>query len=339
VKLRRDRVSSFDQYPFSLPAVRNLHTLPLHPAVTFIIGENGSGKSTLLEAIAVAWGFNPEGGTKNFSFHTRSSHSSLHEYLTLIKGTRRPKDGFFLRAESFFNLATDIERMDAEPAPAPPIINSYGGRSLHEQSHGESFFALMINRFGGQGFYVLDEPEAALSPSRLLSMIARMHQLVQARSQFIIATHSPILMTYPNAWLYQITQEGLTRTEYQQTEHYIVAKRFLNDTNNNSRRFLALRRRSLFRIQVRILANDRDDQIGVKPSCRFANNSADSFLLFQILDFQSQRCGLIERPIECQSKIDQLLSDSSLHVITPKSRNSSELPYTHECTVAAGPAN
>jgi predicted ATPase len=238
VKLRRERISSFDQYPFSLPAVRNLHTLALHPAVTFIVGENGSGKSTLLEAIAVAWGFNPEGGTKNFQFQTRASHSPLHEYLLLVKGVKRPKDGFFLRAESFFNLGTDIERMDAEIADAPLIIDSYGGRSLHEQSHGESFFALMMNRFGGHGFYVLDEPEAALSPSRQLAMMARMHQLVQARSQFVIATHSPILMAYPNACLYQITSEGLTRIDYQQTEHYIVAKRFLTNTNAELQRLL-----------------------------------------------------------------------------------------------------
>lgn len=239
IKLRRERVPSFDQYPFSLPVVHDLHTLPLHPAVTFIVGENGSGKSTLLEALAVAWGFNPEGGTKNFKFQTRGSHSTLHEYLTLIKGIRRPRDGFFLRAESFFNLATDIERMDAEPAGAPLIIDSYGGRSLHEQSHGESFFSLMMNRFGGHGFYVLDEPEAALSPSRQLAMIARLHQLVQSRSQFVIATHSPILMAYPDAWLYQITPEGLTRIEYRQTEHYIVAKRFLNDPKAQLDRLLS----------------------------------------------------------------------------------------------------
>lgn len=239
VKLRRDRVPSFDRYPFSLPAVRNLQTLPLHPAVTFIVGENGSGKSTLLEAVAVAWGFNPEGGTKNFNFQTRASHSVLHQTLTLVKGIRRPRDGFFLRAESFFNLATDIERMDAEPAGGPPIIASYGGRSLHEQSHGESFFALMMNRFGGHGFYVLDEPEAALSPTRQLAMLARMHQLVQSRSQFLIATHSPILMAYPNAWLYQITPEGLSRVEYRQTEHYIVAKRFLNDPEGQLERLLS----------------------------------------------------------------------------------------------------
>jgi predicted ATPase len=230
VKLRRDKIASFDQYPFSLPIVRCLDTLELHPAVTFLVGENGSGKSTLLEAVAVAWGFNPEGGTKNFRFQTRGSHSALHEYLRLIKGARRPRDGFFLRAESFFNLATEIERLDEEPAPGPPIINAYGGRSLHEQSHGESFLALMMNRFGGQGFYVLDEPEAALSPSRQLAVLARLHDLVKAGSQFIIATHSPILMAYPSAWIYEISATELRRVSYEQTEHYVVTKRFLNDS-------------------------------------------------------------------------------------------------------------
>jgi predicted ATPase len=229
LKLRRDKVASFDFYPFSLPAIRHLNSLELHPTVTFIVGENGSGKSTLLEAIAVAAGFNAEGGTKNFRFQTRGSHSSLHEHLRLIKSARRPRDGFFLRAESFFNVATEIERLDDEPSFGPPIIDSYGGRSLHEQSHGESFFALMNNRFGGQGFYVLDEPEAALSPTRQLAMITRMHQLVRDRSQFVIATHSPILMAYPNAWIYQITAQGLERVALEDTEHYVVARRFLND--------------------------------------------------------------------------------------------------------------
>lgn len=238
VKLRRERIASLEQYPFSIPVIRNLHTLALHPAVTFLVGENGSGKSTLLEAIAVAWGFNPEGGTKNFRFRTRGSHSALHEYLTLVKSVPRPKDGFFLRAESFFNVATEIERLDEEPG-GPYIIDSYGGRSLHEQSHGESFFSLMMNRFGGHGFYVLDEPEAALSPTRQLAMVARMHQLVQSRSQFIIATHSPIIMAYPNAWLYQITSEGLGRVEYEQTEHFIVAKRFLNNPKGELNRLLS----------------------------------------------------------------------------------------------------
>jgi predicted ATPase len=228
VKLRRDRVPSFETYPFSLPAVKELGTLKLHPKVTFIIGENGSGKSTLLEAIATNWGFNPEGGTKNFNFDTRQSHSELHAFLTLGKSVKRAKDGFFLRAESFFNVATEIEKLDEGPG-GPPIINSYGIKSLHEQSHGESFFALMIKRFGGNGLYILDEPEAALSPSRQLAMLVRIHELVGMNSQFIIATHSPILMAYPDADLYQIEESGLVRTAYEETEHFLVSKAFLGN--------------------------------------------------------------------------------------------------------------
>jgi predicted ATPase len=227
VELRRDDVPSFDQYPFSLPAVRHLDRLELHPQVTFLVGENGSGKSTLLEAIAVAWGFNAEGGTKNFSFGTRASHSELDGYLRLSKGVRRPKDGFFLRAESFFNVASEIERLDAEPAPSPPVIDSYGGRSLHEQSHGESFLALLMNRFGGKGFYILDEPEAALSPQRQLAVLSRIHDLVVDESQFVIATHSPILMAYPNAKIYSLSVEGIREVGYYETEHYQVTQRFL----------------------------------------------------------------------------------------------------------------
>ena len=134
VTLLRDKVDTFHRFPFSLSAIRRFEYIDLHPKVTFIVGENGSGKSTLLEAIAVALGFNAEGGSKNFNFHTRQSHSDLHEYLRIAKGYKRPRDGFFLRAESYFNVATEIEHLDAEPAPEPPIIDSYGGRSLHEQS-------------------------------------------------------------------------------------------------------------------------------------------------------------------------------------------------------------
>jgi len=237
VKLRRDKIASFDPYPFSLPVVRNLDEVELHPSVTFFVGENGSGKSTLLEAVAVAWGFNPEGGTKNFRFQTRGSHSALHDYLRLVKSVQRARDGFFLRAESLFNVASEIEHLDEDPRGAR-IIDSYGGRSLHEQSHGESFFAVMMNRFGGHGFYVLDEPEAALSPSRQLAMIVRLHELVRKRSQFVIATHSPILMAYPNAWIYQISEHGLERVRLEDTEHYVVARRFLNDPQQQLARLL-----------------------------------------------------------------------------------------------------
>ncbi|MES2039637.1 MAG: AAA family ATPase [Pseudomonadota bacterium] len=226
VSLRRDIVESFDRYPFSLPAIKNFEYVDLHPKITYFVGENGSGKSTLLEAIAVSLGFNAEGGTKNFSFGTRRSHSVLDEYLRIAKGIRKPRDGFFLRAESFFNVATEIERLDEEPG-GPPIINSYGGISLHEQSHGESFLKLMTERFGGQGLYILDEPEAALSPQRQLAVLSRIHDLIEDNSQFIIATHSPILMAYPDACIYQCGKDGISEIAYEETEHYKVTRDFL----------------------------------------------------------------------------------------------------------------
>jgi predicted ATPase len=228
LSLRRDKVPAFTEYPYCLPVVRNLTKIEFHPNVTFIIGENGTGKSTLLEAIAVAWGFNAEGGSRNFRFATRASHSPLHEILALSKGLKRPRDGFFLRAESFFNVATNIEELDKAGGFGPPIIDSYGGRSLHEQSHGESFFALVTKRFGGNGLYLLDEPEAALSPSRQLALLARLHQLVQANSQFIIATHSPILMAYPRSTIFLLAERAITRVKYTDTEHYAVTREFLN---------------------------------------------------------------------------------------------------------------
>lgn len=227
MSLRRDRIDSFDRYPFCLPAVRALDQLDFHPKVTFFVGENGSGKSTLLEAIAVALGFNAEGGSKNFQFSTRRSHSELHGYLRIAKGFKRPRTGFFLRAESFFNVATEIENLDAEPGLGVPVINSYGGRSLHEQSHGESFLTLLTERFGGQGLYILDEPEAALSPQRQLAVLARLHDLVREGSQFVIATHSPLLMAYPDACIYQCSAEGLLSVAYEDTEHFRVTRDFL----------------------------------------------------------------------------------------------------------------
>ncbi|MGD9163084.1 MAG: AAA family ATPase [Desulfobacteraceae bacterium] len=229
LKLKREDVPSFDEYPFCLDAVRYLSSLRLHPAVTFIIGENGSGKSTLLEAMAVAWGFNPEGGTKNFSFGTYSSHSKLYEFIRLSKGFKRPKDGFFLRAESFYNVASEIHRLDEEPAFGPPIIDSYGGKSLHAQSHGESFMTLIMNRFGGKGLYILDEPEAALSPTRQMSLLSRVHELVVQKSQFIIATHSPIIMAYPDATIYHLGSDSIKKVNYEDTEHYAVTKDFLSN--------------------------------------------------------------------------------------------------------------
>jgi len=215
------------KYPFSLKAVKALESLELHPNVTFLVGENGSGKSTLLEALAVSYGFNPEGGTKNFNFSTEASHSELHKYIRLVKGIRRAKDGFFLRAESFYNVASSIDQMDREPYGGAPIIASYGGVSLHKQSHGEAFMTLMQERFSGNGVYILDEPEAALSPTRQMAMLTRIHDLVQKDAQFIIATHSPIIMSYPNAIIYNV-DDDFKEISYKDTEHHVVMRKFMN---------------------------------------------------------------------------------------------------------------
>ena len=153
-----------ESYLSRLPVVRQLRKsggIRLDSQVTFFVGENGVGKSTLIEALAVAVGFNPEGGTINFNFSTQDSHSELYQYLKIVRGGKRPRTGFFLRAESFYNVATEVDRL--EETPGPSLLASYGGVSLHHQSHGESFMALVENRFGGQGLYILDEPEAALS--------------------------------------------------------------------------------------------------------------------------------------------------------------------------------
>ena len=218
-------------YLAKLPVVTNLKKmdgLQFTSPVTFIVGENGVGKSTLIEGIAVAMGFNPEGGTVNFNFSTRESHSDLHEYLTVSRGYNRHKDGFFLRAESFYNVASNIDDMDSEPGGGAKVISNYGGISLHKQSHGESFMALVENRFMGNGLYILDEPEAALSPMRLMRLMYCMKELVEKNSQFIVSTHSPILMTFPGAEVLEITQEGIRSVDYRDTEHFMITKRFMD---------------------------------------------------------------------------------------------------------------
>ncbi|MGF6607274.1 putative ATPase [Paraburkholderia sp. WSM4175] len=220
VSLRDDLEFDFEAFPLSLPAVRELGTLEFHPDVTFFVGENGSGKSTVVEAIAVALGFGPEGGTKSVQFRTADTVSSLHAMLRLIKSFRKPSDSYFLRAESFYNVATYMDEVD--------YLKGYGGRSLHKVSHGESFMATISNKLRGNGLYIMDEPESALSPTRQLAALSAIHKLVQDESQFIIATHSPILLAYPRAKIYQFDSSGIYEIDYEDTEHYAITRDFLN---------------------------------------------------------------------------------------------------------------
>lgn len=220
-----------ESYLNALPVVKHLAKdgIDFHKQVTFFVGENGSGKSTLIEALAISQGFNPEGGTKNFHFSTENSHSELHDYLRVVRGAVYPRDGFFLRAESFYNVASNIDQMDREPGLGGPVIGSYGGVSLHKQSHGESFLALAENRFGGRGLYILDEPEAALSPRGIIRLMQRMDELLSLDSQFIISTHSPMLLAFPGAEVYQIRAEGIESVRFQDTDHYRTSVRFLQN--------------------------------------------------------------------------------------------------------------
>ena len=228
IELKRDEVESFSRYPFSIPAVRSLERLFFHRSVTFFVGENGSGKSTLMEAIAVSCGLNAEGGSRHFNFATRRSESALHERLRVVRGIRRPKTSYFLRAESFFNVASEIEKN-------PTAADSHGGVSLHEMSHGEAFLSLVKHRFWANGLYVLDEPEAALSPQRQLALLTAMHELVREGCQFIIATHSPILLAYPRARILHLSERGIVETAYEETEHFALTRDFLV----NRERYLA----------------------------------------------------------------------------------------------------
>jgi predicted ATPase len=222
VSLNKSEIKDMEQFPFNLPVVQSLDRLDISAAMTIFVGENGSGKSTLVEAIAQVAGFNAEGGTKNFNFATRPSESELHEHLRVGRGPSREVDGFFLRAESFYNVATQIEELG--------VTRSYGGKTLHAMSHGESFLALVGNRFDKSSLFILDEPEAALSPQGQITLIAMLIKLVeQGYSQVIMATHSPMLLAFPNAVIYELSERGIERVAFEDTEHYKLFSSFVKD--------------------------------------------------------------------------------------------------------------
>ncbi len=216
LEVRWDRVADRSIYPFSIPAIKSIEKLDLDYPVTFLVGENGSGKSTLLEAIAVNAGLNAEGGSGNLRFTTHDTHSSLHEFLELWwRG--QPKKSFFLRAESFYNVASRYDQVFED------------GRNLHERSHGESFLEAVQRHFGSRGIYLLDEPESALSVTGQMALLRHVHDRVRTGGQFIISTHSPILLAYPQAMIFEMTDRGVRPIEYAETEQLLLTRSFLED--------------------------------------------------------------------------------------------------------------
>lgn len=224
-KVINDRAENgLSEYPYNIPAIRHLREFEFRDSVTFMTGENGSGKSTLIEAVAICAGFNPEGGSSYLNYSTCDTHSTLYNDIRLVRSPYRNRDGYFLRAESFYNVASEIDRI----SDMVQLERNYGG-ALHERSHGESFLGIFMNRMKGDGLYIFDEPESALSVASQLRLLVKMKELVDNRSQFIIATHSPILLAYPDAGIYDITDKGLIRTEYEETEQFRLTKYFISN--------------------------------------------------------------------------------------------------------------
>lgn len=219
VSLRSDPARPADRHPFALPAIRSLETLTFATPVTIFVGENGTGKSTLLEAIAVAAGMNASGGSMNFAPREDEEPVELAGHLRLVRDAKRPADTFFLRAETFYNVASTVRALG---------VTGYGDRDLHERSHGEAFLTLLAERFRGRGLYLLDEPEAALSPARQLAALVRLHDLVGLDSQIIMATHSPILMACPGATILRFDDDGPVRpVALEDTDHFRLTRDFL----------------------------------------------------------------------------------------------------------------
>lgn len=221
VKLLKEDSHNSSVYPFTIPALRQLNELDFKKPVTFFVGENGSGKSTLMEAIADICGFNTAGGGRNNTYDLEASEAALSDHIRL-SWLPKVTNGFFLRTESFYHFASHIDDIGS--------IQAYGGRSLHHQSHGEAFLSLFQNRFGGKAIYLLDEPEAALSPQRQLTFLRIIHDLEKSGEvQFIIATHSPILLGYPGADILHFSEGGIRSVDYEETEHYQITRGFLEN--------------------------------------------------------------------------------------------------------------
>ena len=229
IAINWDRINA-ESYLRHIEAIRDVERIDFRKSVTFFVGENGSGKSTLLEAIAIAYGFNPEGGTRNYNFSTYDSHSKLCDAIRLSRGVKRARSGYFLRAESFYNVATKEEEYSRGPGGKP--------QHYHEKSHGESFLALAQNHFRADGFYLLDEPEAALSTQRQLTLLMEIDRCVKEGSQFIIVTHSPILLGLPDAEILSFDEGPLHPIEYEETDSYQVTSMFINNREQILKRLL-----------------------------------------------------------------------------------------------------
>ncbi len=222
IRIEQPQGADLKQFPFTIAAIKDIDQLDFHPDVTFFVGENGSGKSTILEAIATKIEISGLGGGKEIQFVSRYGNSKLQEYMRCQHNVTRPTDKYFLRAESMYEMGNKLKSMGAN-------FGRFGGQSLHSMSHGESFLSLLTKGMGENGLYLLDEPEAALSASRLLAALVRIEDLVNANCQFIIATHSPILLSYPRSKIYLFDEEGCRQVSFEETEHFKVTKDFLNN--------------------------------------------------------------------------------------------------------------
>ena len=237
ISLERGKIDSFDEYPFNIEIIKNFEELNITSEVTFLIGENGVGKSTFIEALAVSLGRPAEGGTANFNYETKNTTSTLSDYIR-VSTFNKPKTKFFLRAESFYNFSSEVQRL-VEENGFSSLYKSYGG-NLHECSHGESFINLVKNRFTENGLYILDEPEAALSPSRQLTLLCLIDELVKKGSQFIIATHSPILISYRNGKILDLN-DNFKEIKYKDTDIYKLYKMYLDDSEGMQHRLFDLK--------------------------------------------------------------------------------------------------